>query len=96
MLEDPRPAKYRNLGGYNDYVRNSVLNFCSHTSIDIALRHIYPKADIQQASSDHNYLQETFTEYWVDEALAVSTSYRMVLQLQYSDGYITPISLLWK
>lgn len=46
-LADPRPLKYRNCQGYNDHVRNSVINFCSATSMDISLRYVYGKADIQ-------------------------------------------------
>lgn len=47
FLEDPRPPKYRNTGGYNDYVRNCILNHCSSTSQDIAMRYLYERADIQ-------------------------------------------------
>ena len=73
ILEDPIPAKYRNMGGYTDKVRKSVINFCAHTSMDMALRYIYPKANIQQASIDHNYLRKPFTEYWIDTTQAVSS-----------------------
>ena len=73
ILEDPRPPKYRNMAGYNDKVRNSVINFCAHTFMDMAPRYIYPKANIQQASIDHNYLRKPFTEYWIDTAQAASS-----------------------
>jgi hypothetical protein len=35
ILDDPRPAKYRNMKGYNDHVRNTMVNYCSSTSMDI-------------------------------------------------------------
>ncbi|CAC5422087.1 MKL [Mytilus coruscus] len=63
ILDDPRPAKFHNLKGYNDHVRNSLINFCSTTSMDISLRYIYPKADLQNAVHDHDYLERPFAEY---------------------------------
>ena len=72
ILDDPRPAKYRNMKGYNDHVRNTMLNYCSSTSMDISLRYIYPKANIQHAVLDHNYLEKSFAENWIDNALTVS------------------------
>ena len=42
ILDDPRLAKYRNMKGYNDHVRNTMVNDCSSTSMDISLRYIYP------------------------------------------------------
>ena len=71
MLEDPRPMKYRNTPGYNDHVRNVIINYCSRSSKDIALRYIYRKADFQSASLDHDYLQLPFTQYCIDEAIKV-------------------------
>ncbi|CAC5380159.1 unnamed protein product [Mytilus coruscus] len=72
ILDDPRPAKFHNLKGYNDHVRNSLINFCSTTSMDISLRYIYPKADLQNAVHDHDYLERPFAEYWIDNALMVT------------------------
>jgi hypothetical protein len=73
LEKNSRPPKYRNMAGYNDKVRNSVINFCAHTFMDMAPRYIYPKANIQQASIDHNYLRKPFTEYWIDTVQAVSS-----------------------
>ena len=70
-LCDPRPAKFIGLSGYNDLVRNNIINYCSLNSSDIAMRYIYPKADIQSAVHDHSYLPLDFTEYWVDQGLQV-------------------------
>jgi hypothetical protein len=36
------------------------------------LRYIYPKANIQHAVLDHNYLEKSFAENWNDNALTVS------------------------
>lgn len=77
-LEDPRPNKYRHLEGYNDLVRNSIVNYCARTGQDLAMRYIYPKADLQTAVQDHFYLKRNFTEYWVDEGVKVLFSYRIV------------------
>lgn len=46
-LEDPRPAKFRKVPGYQDYVRSLLINYCSMTSQDIALRYLFGKANIQ-------------------------------------------------
>lgn len=70
-LADPRPLKFRKLAGYNDFVRNNVINYCSRTSHDLAMRYIYPKANLQAAVHDHAYLERSFTEYWVDKGLQV-------------------------
>ena len=43
---DPRPAKYRNKAGFNDRVRNIVINYCSQLSKDISFRYLIPKADV--------------------------------------------------
>jgi hypothetical protein len=76
MLEDPRPVKFRNMGSYNDHVRNVLVNYCSSSSADIALPYSYPKADIQAASGDHDYLQKPFLEYWIDDCVAVSIHFK--------------------
>lgn len=45
ILEDPRPQKYRNMEGFTDHVRNTMINFCSQSSQDLTLRYIFPAAD---------------------------------------------------
>ena len=52
--------------GYNDHVRNTMVNYCSSTSMDISLRYAYPKV------LDHNYLEKSFAENWIDNALTVN------------------------
>lgn len=71
-LDDPRPLKYRCMPGYNDFVYNRIINYCSMSSKDLSLRYIYRKADIQTAAVDHMYLNRPFTEYWVDRGIQVA------------------------
>ncbi|XP_062598965.1 uncharacterized protein LOC134260414 [Saccostrea cucullata] len=72
MLEDPRPAKYRNMASYNDYVRSVMINYCSSSSMDIALRYNYSKAYMQAASKDHDYLQNPLLEHWIDNSVTIT------------------------
>ena len=55
LLDDPRPEKFRNIAGYNDHVRSTVINCITLTSHDLAIRYLYPKADLQAAVHDHKY-----------------------------------------
>ncbi|XP_078331975.1 uncharacterized protein LOC144625336 isoform X3 [Crassostrea virginica] len=73
LLEDPRPAKYRRNEGYNDFVRSALINYCAHTSQDIALRYNYGSANIQIASMDHDYLELPLTERIIDHGNLVSS-----------------------
>lgn len=47
ILDDPRPEKFRKMEGYTDYVRNVIVNYCAHTSQDLAFRYIFPRANFQ-------------------------------------------------
>ena len=71
--DDPRPLKYRNLGGYNAFVVNSVTNYCFQSGQDLAFRYLIPKADLQTAMLEHDYTKLPFAEYWVDKANFVTT-----------------------
>jgi len=73
LLEDPRPPSMRNIAGYNDHVRSTVVNYCAMTGQDIVMRYLYSKADLGAAVHDHCYLSRPFTECWVDSALQVMT-----------------------
>uniref|UniRef100_K1P1G8 Uncharacterized protein n=1 Tax=Magallana gigas TaxID=29159 RepID=K1P1G8_MAGGI len=46
-LEEPRPAKFRKVPGYQDNVRSLLINYFSMTSEDVALRYFFGKANIQ-------------------------------------------------
>lgn len=72
-LKDPRPEEYRNWDGYNDYVRNLVINYsASKRNADLSIRYLFGKADIQAAQHDHDYLAAPFTSYWIDRAVTVT------------------------
>lgn len=72
-LTNPRPPGLRSISGYSDRVRNMVFNFCSATNKDLAIRYLYPKADVQSSALDHDYLKLPYTEYWVDRVVNVTT-----------------------
>ncbi|XP_021362744.1 uncharacterized protein LOC110456373 [Mizuhopecten yessoensis] len=80
FLEDPRPQKYRNTEGYNDFVRNCIINHCSATSQDVAMRYLYRRANIQVAALDHDYTPLPFTEYWVDSAVQVTETQVSIIE----------------
>ncbi|CAH1780165.1 unnamed protein product [Owenia fusiformis] len=71
VTDDPRPTKYRNMVGYNDYVRNAVINHCSNENHDITMRFMYPKAPVQYINNDHDYLKLPVLEQWVENGLKV-------------------------
>ena len=61
--DDPRRPEHRNRPSYNDEVRNLTTNFVFATGIDISMRYTVPKADLFEASIDHQYLQIPYTQY---------------------------------
>lgn len=71
-LEDPRPGRFQNLVGYNDFVRSCVVNYVANSGEDICMRYLYPSADMQAAAIDHDYLSLPLTELLVDRANAVT------------------------
>ncbi|XP_056005483.1 uncharacterized protein LOC125659233 [Ostrea edulis] len=73
-FDDPRPLKYRCMEGYNDHVRNVLINYMSDSNTEMAFKYLMPKADLQAAVQDHDYLKQPYTEYWIDEALKVDRS----------------------
>ena len=46
-MEDPRPLKYRNMPGFKDHARNTIINYLSNTTEDLAIRYLIPKANIK-------------------------------------------------
>ncbi|CAC5379387.1 unnamed protein product [Mytilus coruscus] len=84
ILEDPRPQKYRNIEGFTDYVRNTMINFCSQSSQDLTLRYIFTAADIQTAQLDRDYLSLPFAEYWVDRASMVTAQHAKLAEKETS------------
>ncbi|WAR07243.1 hypothetical protein MAR_017201 [Mya arenaria] len=71
-FQDPRPPAFRNCANYRDHVRNTVFNYCSNTSKDLAFRYIWGKADIQSAGRKNDYLRRPLLEQWVDNAQHIS------------------------
>ncbi|VDI46737.1 Hypothetical predicted protein [Mytilus galloprovincialis] len=71
-LADPRPLKYRNCPGYNDHIKNTVTNFCSVSSMDLSIRYLYEKADIQVTQSDVDLIErstrlQSCSPKWLEE-----------------------------
>ncbi len=60
--DDPRPKKYRNRSGYQDEVNMLTVNYCSYTNRDSSWRYKFRKANIQQASKEHDYDTIPITE----------------------------------
>ncbi|KAK6181859.1 hypothetical protein SNE40_009637 [Patella caerulea] len=81
-FEDPRALKYKKVAGYEDHVRNCTINYCSNFTRDITLRFLFPKADLQAAVLDHDYLDQHFTEYWVDNSVRVTQNEVETVEIQ--------------
>ena len=58
---DPRPLAFRNMPSYRDHVFNATINYCAMSQRDISLRYAIPRANLQQAEQDHDYLAEPLT-----------------------------------
>ena len=65
--EDPRPKQCRTWTSYTAYVSSLVTNYCWNSSKDTAFRYLMPKANLQAAMVDHDYVELPFAEYWVDK-----------------------------
>jgi hypothetical protein len=50
------------MAGYQDFFRNMLVNYESHTGHDLAARYLYPKADMREAMKDHTYTKLPFGE----------------------------------
>lgn len=72
MLSNPRPAKYRKLPGFEDNVRNMIINYLANTRSDLTIRYLYDKTDIQTAVQNHDFLPLPMTEYWIDRPLELT------------------------
>ena len=60
MLDDPRPAKYRKMEGYQDRVRNILINYTAKTSEDLAFKYLHKKANVQVLLYSLWYFHQTF------------------------------------
>lgn len=81
-LSDPRPQKYRDNGGFYSHASNIVTNYCASSSLDLSFKYQVPKAFINLAVLDHDYLDLPFTEFWIDEAQKVSG--RDIARIEYT------------
>ena len=70
--DDPRPAKFRNMNGYEDRFRNMLINYEAKSHHGLAFRYLFPKANLQEAARDHAYTKLPFTEHWVEYEIQVS------------------------
>lgn len=60
---DPRRKDPKKKIDVYSKIRSETIQFCSATNMDIANRYAFDKANIQEASLDHSYLEQPFTEY---------------------------------
>ena len=87
--DDPRPQKFRNMEGYADRFRNIIINYEAETNHNMAMRYLFPTADLQQAVHDHTYTSLPFTEHWVERNVEVSIKckFQMVISNLFISGY---------
>jgi hypothetical protein len=62
---DPRPAKFRNVAGYSDKVRNLCTNFASSTGQSMSLLQLYSPANPYALSHDHDYFELTAEDHFL-------------------------------
>ncbi|CAC5364071.1 unnamed protein product [Mytilus coruscus] len=74
-LADPRPMKYRNCTGYNDHIKNTVTNFCSVSSMDLSMRYLYEKANIQTPSTSDMGLFEGISKFALVSAILTAVGF---------------------
>ena len=56
---------------YKAYVETTLVSHCCSTSDNLAMKYLFPKANISAAVNDHDYLEKPYTEYWIDDSLEV-------------------------
>lgn len=61
QVDDPRPLHLRNRECYTSEVLMKTVNFSYFSGMDLSLRYALPRADVQSASQDHDYLKVPFT-----------------------------------
>ena len=69
--DDPRPQKMRMTEWYTEYSMNQIFNYEAETNHNLAIRYLFPAADLKEAVHDHTYTQLPFTEHWVDHKIQV-------------------------
>jgi hypothetical protein len=65
-IYDPHPQRDSRVDK-NLKLQALMVNYVYETKHDVNLRYIFPKANLQVAVQDHDYLERPFTEFWVIE-----------------------------
>lgn len=60
--DDPRPPEFRNRPSYVDELHMATINYSYASGVDVSWRYAIPKADLQTAMKDHDYLDVPFCE----------------------------------
>ena len=66
LFFDPRPAKYRKLPSYPDFVKNLALNHSIQTGKHIPLLQTIPPADINGIDKDHDYMDRNPVQKFIE------------------------------
>jgi hypothetical protein len=63
--DDPRPERFRasRRDMYRAEVYNATINFACHSGVDVSMRYAFPRADLQSAMVDHQYLEKPFGQF---------------------------------
>ena len=61
--DDPRPLKYRNRETFTDELFMTIVNYTAKSSSDISWRYMIPRADLESAQIDHDYLKDPYCQY---------------------------------
>jgi hypothetical protein len=61
--DDPRPLHLRNNAASMDYVKNATVNFACQSGMDVTWQYAFPRANIQVAMKDHDYLARPFCHF---------------------------------
>lgn len=69
--DDPRPLKYRKIDGKKERIYSLMVNYAHSCNHDINLRYMFPRADLQVAANDHDYLTAPFTQLWILNSIEV-------------------------
>ncbi len=74
---DPRPKKFRNQEGYNDYVRNLAINYSASGVLSgkrLTILQLYPMANVIGMEHDHDYLPAVMSDCYLNSLGVTSIS----------------------
>ena len=70
---DPRHPRHQGNQGLQDRLFQATVNAANATKIDLGWKYSFGhSANLQEAATDHSYLKEPFTAYWVDRGNSVT------------------------